>query len=187
VVACSRRANRTDLAQDYLRLRLPAELVRDGEVAVQVTRLDDFATLVVDRAGTCFIATRAGSFPANLLLAGGVVLAHAGLLVAVALCCASLSNVGVTLFATLTYYFAGNTVEILRETLRWERMEVATRRFLELVLWLAPDLSAYPVAAQLAASRAIGGGVILDAWGHYGVYLLVFLVLAWLALCRREQ
>ncbi len=186
VVARNRPAKRTDLNQDYLWVVLPAELVEAGGVWVTVTRLDRFAIIMVDRETSCYLGTGGGSFFGNLLKGQLVVLAQAGLLCAVALLCISVSNLGVTLFASLTYYFAGCSMGILAEALRWHEHHQVIERLMGLLLWVLPDFHRYPVEARLAASQAVGWELVGSAWLYYGVHTLVFFLLAWAVLARRE-
>ncbi len=100
--------------------------------------------------------------------------------------CAVLSSLGVTALGGLTLYFAGSALGVMREVLGYNDTGTGLRRVLELALAVVPDFSRYDVAAQLAASEAVGWATVGAAWAYNGIYILLFLVLAWIGLARRE-
>ncbi len=182
-----RDESRTDLAQDYLRLRLPAECIgADGSALLQITRLEARAALVFARADSLRVAVDGGNLFLNLVRGGLVLLASAGLIAAWTLFCAVLSSLGVTALGGLTLYFAGSALGVMREVLSYNDTGTGMRRLLELALTVIPDFSRYDVAAQLAASEAVGWATVGAAWAYNGVYIGIFLVLAWVGLARRE-
>ncbi len=185
LVARNRDEDRRDLAQDFMRLHLPAALVVDGAVTIQLTRLEAGKALVVSRDGMK-VASTAGGFTANLARATLVQLAGAGLLAACALCCATVANLGVCLLATLTLYFAGSALPMIQETIGDQDASAPVLRLLQLASWVLPDFDRHQVAADLAASRAIEWSTVGSAWLSFGVYAAIFLSLAWVALARRE-
>ncbi len=180
--------SRTDLSQDYLRLRLPADCVgADGRAELQLTRLEARAALVVGKLTSIKLAVPGGSFFANLARGGLVSLAAASLLVAWTLVCAAVSNLGVTALGGLTLYFAGNALPAMREVLGYNDAGLSEKRLLELAIAVLPDFERFGVAARLAASEAIDWGTVGAAWIYYGVYATLFLALAWTAMARREM
>jgi len=187
VVLRDRNRKQRDLAQDYLRLVLPAEAVGDDRaVTVRVLRRQKQGVVGFERDAGCLVAVSGGPFAYNLVKAGLLILAKVALLCAVALFCATMANIGVSLFATLTCYFAGNTLRILDETLRWEDLGRALERFLTAIFKLAPDFQRFGIDSHLAASRGVGWGMVGEGWLYYGAYTAVFLIAGWLVMLRRE-
>jgi hypothetical protein len=176
-----------DLGQDYLRLRLPAEAVAaDGSATIQLTRLEARTVVVFDREDGLLLGRPAGGLLGNLLRGGLVLAAAAGLLAGWALFCAVVSNLGVTLLGALTLFFAGSTLDLVRETLEWERPGLAVRRLLELSVAVMPDFNRFPIGTDLAAGQGVAWATVAAAWAYYGGYAAVFLLVAWFALRRKE-
>gem|GEM_PF-3040035 len=176
-----------DLGQDYLRLRLPAEAIAaDGSATIQLTRLESRTVIVFDRADGLLLGRPAGGLLGNLLRGGLVLAAGAGLLAAWALFCAVASNLGVTLLGGLTLFFAGSTLDMVRETLEYENPSLVVRRMLELALVVMPDFNRFPIATDLAAGQGVAWATVGSAWLYYGAYGAVFLTVAWIALRRKE-
>ena len=176
-----------DLGQDYLRLRLPAAAIQpDGSATIQLTRLEARTVVVFDRDDGLLIGRPAGSLLGNLLRGGLVLAAGSGLLAAWALFCAVVSNLGVTLLGGLTLFFAGSTLDMVRETLEYENPSLAVRRLLELALTVMPDFNRFPIATDLAAGQGVAWATVGSAWLYYGAYGALFLALAWFALRRKE-
>lgn len=176
-----------DLGQDYLRLRLPAAAVQpDGSATIQLTRLEARTVVVVDRDDGLLLGRPAGGLLGNLLRGGLVLAAGAGLLAGWALFCAVISNLGVTLLGGLTLFFAGSALDMVRETLEYENPSLAVRRLLELALRIFPDFNRFPIATDLAAGQGVAWATVGSAWTYYGAYAALFLVLAWVALRRKE-
>jgi ABC-type transport system involved in multi-copper enzyme maturation permease subunit len=187
VVLKSRDNASRDLGQDYLRLRLlPEHLAADGSATIQLTRLESRIVIVVEKDAGILVAVPAGGLLWNILRGALVLLASCGLLAAVALLGATVSNLGVALLAGLTVSFAGSAHQVARETLQWENPGLIMRRLLELMLQVVPDFNRIPVATELAAGRAIPWSVVGHAWIYYGTYAVIALALAWVALRRRE-
>jgi hypothetical protein len=186
-VVRDRDQSRSDLAADYLRLRLPAECIgRDGDATIQLVRLESRSALLVQRGGSLAVAVPGGSFIANLVRAGLVQLAGASLLVGWTLVCAVIANIGVTTLGGLTLFFAGSAVPAMREVVSYNDTSVAARRLLELSLQVLPDFERFNVAARLAASEAVDWQTVAQAWSYYGLYAGGFLVLTWVLFARRE-
>jgi len=176
-----------DLGQDYLRLRLPSAAIQpDGSATIQLIRLEARTVVVFDREDGLLIGRPAGTLFGNLLRGGLVLAAGAGLLAAWALFCAVVSNLGVTLLGGLTLFFAGSTLDMVRETLEYENPSLGVRRLLELALVVMPDFNRFPIATDLAAGQGVAWATVGSAWIYYGGYGALFLVCAWIALRRKE-
>ena len=187
VVLRHRDQLRNDYTVDYARLKLTRDSVSaDGTSVVQATRLDSRAQLIVTRTNSLKVARPGGSLAANLMRGGLVLLASAAMLTAWTLFIGTLSNLGVTLLAGLTMFFAGSALWTIRDTLTYEKLSVPAQRTLELAQFLLPDFERFQVAANLAAGQSIGWGSVLNAWMYFGVYTAVFLGMAWVALVRKE-
>jgi hypothetical protein len=181
-----REAGRTDLAADYLRLRLPASCIVGGETTVQLTRLEARGTLVVEREAGCLVAADGGNFVANV--ARGVVmqLAGAGVLAAAALLFACVGNLGVALLGGLTVFLCGVALPAVREVLDYDDTGTALRRVFELALTVFPDFDRFGPAVALAAGRHLAWEAVLGAWLYAACFILPLMLLAWWALRRRE-
>ncbi len=176
-----------DLGQDYLRLRLHAEhLAADGSAVIQLTRIESRVVVVAEKEAGLLLAVPAGGLLSNILRGCLVLLASCGLLAAVGLFGATISNLGVSLLAALTLCFAGSAHEVIRDTLEWEKPGQILRRLLELMLTVLPDFNRIPIATELAAGRAIPWAVVGQAWIYFGVFTVIAMFCAWLALRRRE-
>jgi len=187
ILVRSRDESRNDLAQDFLRLRLPGSAVgADGTLTIQVTRDDARGVLIAARTASCKLAEDGGGFLANLLRATLVVAAAAGLLGGWALLGATVSNLGIALLGTLTLFFAGNALPFLRELRSDDDTGHVLRRALDLALAAIPDFSRHEVAAGLAAGHGVAWGTVGAAWGYYGGYAALFLAAGWFAIRRRE-
>lgn len=176
-----------DLGQDYLRLRLPADAIAaDGSAVIQLTRLEGRSVVVIERDSGLLLAVPAGHLAVNLLRGALVLTASCSLLAAWALFGAVISNLGVTLLGGLTLFFAGSAHDVMRETLEWEKPSLPVRRLLELMLEVVPDFNRFPVATELAAGRGVSWDMVMHAWMYFGSYAVVLLLVAWLALRRKE-
>lgn len=187
VVIRSRKEERQDLAQDYLRLSVPASAIEGGRLVIQANRLDEAAQMIYQRKGGAYLAHKSGGFLLNVFQASLIILAQAMLIAAVAVACITFSSLGVTLVGSLTFWFAGSTVQIVQETLDSSKMPHAAQRFLSMLIRLAPDFQSFQVESSLAAGRELGWSAVSGAWGLYGIYTLVFLFIAWIGFLRREQ
>jgi hypothetical protein len=132
------------------------------------------------------LAVPGGSFTGNLVRGGLVLLAIAGLLTAFTLVIAAITNLGVATLGGLTLYFAGSATAAMQEVAASDDTSTAFRRLITLALDLLPDFDRFTVAARLAASESVGWTMVFQAWSYYGVYTIVFLTLAWVAMRRRE-
>jgi hypothetical protein len=179
-----RASTRDDLEEDYLRLQLPAALMAPSLV-VQVLRLEEQATVSLDRAGSALISRPAGGFLLNVFNATLVITAQAGMLAAVAALVACVSNLGVTLLAGLTVFFAGHSHDLIDQVLRRGEYHRVVGRLFELIQLLIPDLQYAQLPVHLAGGHAVGWSVVLEAWGYYGIYTAMALFLAWLIMRRR--
>jgi len=187
VVLRHRDQLRNDYTVDYARLKLTRDSVSaDGSSVVQVTRLDSRAQLIVTRTNSLKVSRPGGSLAANLMRGGLVLLASAAMLTAWTLFIGTLSNLGVTLLAGLTMFFAGSALWTIQDTLTYEKLTVPAQRTLQLAQFLLPDFERFQVAANLAAGQSIGWGTVLSAWLYFGAYTSVFLGMAWVALVRKE-
>jgi len=187
VVLRHRDQLRNDYTVDYARLKLTRDSVSStGTSVVQITRLDSRAQLIVTRTNSLKVARPGGSLAANLMRGGLVLLASAAMLTAWTLFIGTLSNLGVTLLAGLTMFFAGSALWTIQDTLTYEKLSVPAQRTLQLAQFLLPDFERFQVAANLAAGQSIGWGVVLNAWMYFGVYTAIFLGMAWVALVRKE-
>lgn len=175
-----------DLAMDYARLVLPDAAVAHGQTSVRVLRLDQGATLVAGREGSILLAHDGGSFLANLERGVLVVLAQAAVLCAFTMLIATVAGLPVALLGGLALYFAGNALWALRDTLLYDAPGQALARLVHLALLVLPDFDRAGVAGHLAGSRAVTWGAVGDAWCYFGVYTVLFLVLAYVGLRRRE-
>ena len=186
-VVRDRDESRTDLSTDYLRLRLPASCIdASGAATIQLIRLESRSALTIGRSSSLKIAGAGGSFFANLVRGGLVMLAGASLLAGWTLVCAVVSNIGVTALGGLTLYFAGCALPAMREVITYNDTSLAARRLMNLGLEVLLDFERYGVAVRLAASEAVDWSMVLSAWSYYGSYTLVFLILAWASFARRE-
>ncbi len=187
VVLRDRDNTRNDLAQDFLRLRVPREAISaDGSVVIQLTRLEARAAVVVQRDNGTLLAIPGGGFLSNLMRGGLVLLAIAGLLTAFTLVIAAITNLGVAALGGLTLFFAGSATAALREVAASSDTSTALRRVVKLALDVLPDFDRFTVAARLAASESVGWNMVTQAWSYYGIYTVGFLVIAWLTMRRRE-
>jgi hypothetical protein len=187
VVLRDRDDTRSDLAQDYLRLRLPkAAIGADGSVVIQLTRLEARTAVVASRDSSALLAVPGGGFMGNLVRGGLVLLAIAGLLTAFTLVIASVTNLAVTALGGLTLYFAGSATGAMREVISANDTSTALRRIISLALDVLPDFDRYTVAVRLAASESVGWNMVAQAWSYYGIYTVGFLVVAWMTMRRRE-
>ena len=187
VVLRDRDDTRNDLAQDFLRLRVPREAISaDGSVVIQLTRLEARAAVVVQRDDGTLLAIPGGGFLSNLVRGGLVLLAIAGLLTAFTLVIAAITNLGVAALGGLTLFFAGSATAAMREVVAAGDTSTALRRVLRLALDVVPDFDRFTVAARLAASESVGWNMVAQAWGYYGIYTVIFLTIAWAAMRRRE-
>ena len=176
-----------DLNQDYMRFHLPASAISaDGTCGIQVTRLDSLANLSFQQHAGCLIAQPGGSFWLNMQRGGCVVLAQVGYLTAIALLCACLSNIGVTLFAGLTTFFAALLLSYIQDVAPTGKVPHFVLRFLDILSFGIPDFNQYGIEGLLAGGHAIEWNVIGDAWMYYGMYTAGFLFVAWLVMSRRE-
>lgn len=183
----SRDESHQDLSQDYCRLRLPGACISpSGDSWIQVVRLEGRAGFSIDQTGTVLAAVPGGNFLVNLVRGSCVLLAQAGLLTAFALLIACVSNLGVTLLGSMTLFFAGNALDSLRDTLTYDDPKAPVRRIMGLALHILPDFDRFGVAAQLAAGQSIGWDMVAAAWVYYGAFAVLFLMIAWFTLARRE-
>ncbi|MBA3700699.1 MAG: hypothetical protein H0W78_17770 [Planctomycetes bacterium] len=187
VVLRDRDDTRSDLAQDYLRLRVPREAISaDGGVMIQLTRLEARSAVVVHRDTSTLLAIPGGTFLSNLVRGGLVVLAIAGMLTAFTLVIAAITNLGVATLGGLTLYFAGSATAAMREVAAASDTSTALRRVVSLALDVVPDFDRFTIAARLAASESVGWLMVAQAWGYYGIYTVIFLTVAWVAMRRKE-
>lgn len=187
VVLRDRDDTRNDLAQDYLRLRVPREAISaDGGVMIQLTRLEARVALVAHRDTGALLAIPGGSFLTNLVRGGLVLLAIAALLTAFTLVIAAITNLGVAALGGLTLYFAGSATAAMREVAASSDTSTPLRRVVSLALDVLPDFDRFTIAARLAASESVGWLMVAQAWSYYGIYTLIFLTIAWVAMRRRE-
>jgi hypothetical protein len=187
IVVRDRDETRDDLAQDYLRLRLPTDVIApDGSATIQLTRLEARSAITVTQDSSVLITVSDGHFAVNMLRALAVYLASASLLTAFSLMIAAVTNLGVTFLGGLTLYFAGLALSSMREVADSERTAHAIRRLMQIALEIIPDFDRFTIAARLAAHESIPWNVVLSAWNYYGLYSVIFLVFAWIALRRRE-
>jgi hypothetical protein len=187
VVLRDRDETRDDLAQDYLRLRLPAQAINpDGTAYLQLTRLEARSAISVSRDSSALIAVDGGSFATNLGRALLIILASASLLTAFTLAIAAVTNLGVATLGGLTLFFAGSATAAFREIANTDRTAYAIRRLLQLALDTIPDFDRFAIAARLAAHESISWSLVGAAWSYYSLYVLFFLALAWIAMRRHE-
>lgn len=187
VVLRDRDDTRNDLAQDFLRLRVPREAISaDGGVVIHLTRLEGRSAVVASRDDGTLLAIPGGTFLGNLVRGGLVLLAIAGMLTAFTLVIAAITNLGVAALGGLTLFFAGSATAAMREVAASSETSTALRRVVGLALEVLPDFDRFTVAARLAASESVGWSMVAQAWGYYGLYTVGFLMLAWVALRRRE-
>ena len=181
----SRDERRRDLARDYARLQVPAEMLTDGRLSIQVDRLRSDVRIFADTRSAALIAQPGGSALINRLRAAIVTLSRAGVLAACGIFLATISTQGVTLLGGLTLLFGGHLMGLIRDEIRFADQGPMVR-IMQLLLWLLPDFDRFPVAADLAASQVIAGADILAAGLHYGSFTVIFLLAAWLAFKRIE-
>lgn len=187
MVVRDRDESRADLSNDYLRLRLPGSCIdAHGHATIQLVRLESRSALLIHKVSSLTLAEPGGSFFSNLVRGGLVMLAGASLLASWTLVCAVISNLGVTVLGGLTLYFAGNALPAMREVLTYNDTSLPAKRLMELGLGVLPDFERFGVAARLAASEAVDWSTVTAAWSYFGMYSLVFLIIAWVALVRRE-
>lgn len=179
--------NYRDLNQDYLRFRVPAEAIAaDGSCLVAVTNMDGNVGLLFHRERSCLVARNGGSFFINMQRASCIVLAQVAYLNAIALLCACVSSIGVTLLTGLTAFFGALLLSYIQEMAPVNKVPNFLMRFLDIASVLIPDFNRFGVEAALAGGHAINWSSILDASLYYGTYCVVLLVLAWLVMLRRE-
>lgn len=187
VVILSRIESRNDLGQDFMRLRLaPEDLGPGGTVTIQLVRLEARSSFIIGRDDSARLAVPGGGFLGNLVRGGLVLLAGASLIAAWTLLCAVVANLGVATLGGLTLFFAGGALPAMREVLTYDEAALPLRRLMELALWVLPDFDRHGVAASLAASEAVGWATVGSAWVYYGGYAALCLVLAWVAMARKE-
>ena len=187
VVVRHRDQLRNDYTQDFAILKLTKDAVGpDGSCTIQLTRLASNASLVLTKTATVKVARPGGTLVANLVRGGLVLLASAAMLTAWTLFIGTMSNLGVTLLAGLTLFFAGSALWTIQDTLAYEKLSMPAQRLLELAQLLLPDFERFQVAANLAAGQSIGWGAVGAAWLYFGAYTVVFLFAAWITLLRKE-
>ena len=187
VVLRDRDDSHDDLAQDYLRLRIPIDSISaDGSATIQITRLEARSSISLTRDTSVIIAVDGGGFTSNLMRALLVMLASASLLTAFTLAIAAVANLGVATLGGLTLFFAGSATVAMREVAETERTAYAIRRLLQLALDVIPNFDRFTIAARLAAHESISWSVVGAAWMYYGIYVVFFLGLAWIAMRRQE-
>lgn len=181
-----RNADRTSLASDWARLRLPTgAIAADGSLDLQLSRLDPATTLQITRA-QCVIAVPAGAQPVHAARAVLAELAAPAVVAAAALAVAAVAALPVALLAALTLAFAGHALWAVQETLTWGEAGRAMARLLELLLKALPDLASTGQGVRLAASEAVTWAHVGQAWLGVAPHLLVLLALGWWALARRQ-
>ena len=74
----------------------------------------------------------------------------------------------------------------MREVAESSDTSTALRRVVNLALDVVPDFDRFAIAARLAASESVGWLMVGQAWSYYGIYTIGFLVIAWVAMRRKE-
>ncbi|MFW5829061.1 MAG: hypothetical protein ACOCXA_02265 [Planctomycetota bacterium] len=185
VVLLDRAESRSDLSRDYARLQLPPGLA--GAVIVQLLRLDERSALRLQPPDGSYLSHDGGGLPSNLLRACAVMLAISGLFAAVSLVLAAIGNLGTCLLGGLVLFIAGNSHQLIESVLAAGRYEQFGGRLLALLQRLIPDLQGPGLSAHLGSGQVLPGQVVATAWLQFGGYACLALLLAWLALARREQ
>ncbi len=181
----SRDERRRDLARDYARLQIPAEMVIDGRLSVQVDRLRSDVRIFAEPHSAALLAVSGGSALVNRLRAALVTLVRAGVLAACGIFLATISTQGVTLLGGFTLLFGGHLMGLIRNEISFAEPGPMVR-IMQLLMWFLPDFDRFPVAADLAASQVIASADLLAASLHYGTFTVIFLGAAWLTFRRVE-
>jgi hypothetical protein len=186
-VLAARGAAQSDLSLDYIHLLLPARCIgSDGRATIQLQRMDSAAVLVLGRLGSLRLAQPGGGVLLNLVRAGCVDTAAAGLVAAVAMLAAVPAGLGVAVLAGLTLAIAGSMLPMLREVASYHDAGQVVQRILDLSLVVIPDLDRGTVFARLAAAVAVPWSVVCSAALVFAGYALVALGIGYLMLRRRE-
>ncbi len=184
VLLHDRASSRSDLGRDYLRLQLPDGL--HAAVTVQILRLEDQSNLRLRLSDGVYVAQSGGHLGGNLVFAGLAIWAQTGLFAAVGICLATISHIGTCALGGLVLFFAGHSHALIDGVLQKGSYGQLSGRLLVLVRDLLPDLERFSIDAQLAGGRAVPWSSVLGSWAWYGGYALIFIVLAWWSLRRRE-
>jgi hypothetical protein len=75
----------------------------------------------------------------------------------------------------------------MREVVSADGTSLVLRRVISLGLEILPDFDRFTVAARLAASESVSWTMVGQAWAYFGVYSIIFLGLAWIAMRRSEM
>lgn len=187
IVLRHRALQRSDLQADYVHLDLPATAIdHGGSLHLQLLRMDSESVITIPREGGIMVTTRGPPFVVDLLKAGLVHLAHAGVLAAVALLLVVIAGVGTSLLGCLTVFFGGHAISVVSEVSQSPQTSLLARRVIDLITPLVPDFGRFPVAAELAAAHSIPLSTIAAAWLYFGLWMVVMIVLGWLVLTRKE-
>ncbi|TVR47017.1 MAG: hypothetical protein EA402_01995 [Planctomycetota bacterium] len=182
-----RGLQRTDLQVDYIRFAIPSEFRQgSGDLRIQMLRLDGEAVITVPRRDGIILAHPGPAFLTSMFIAGFVQLAHTGILAAAALLLVLMAGIGTSLLGCLTLFFGAHAVGFIAEVSASPQTGLLARRLIDLLVPVIPDFSRFPVAAQLAAAQAVSPFTILSSWLYFGIWTLVLLALAWIALRRKE-
>lgn len=185
VMLVNRDTQRPDATRDFARLVVPASAIApDGSLVVQVDRLAAGGRVVVPSVQGLVVHRGDGWFLGSLFRAALVLTAEGGLLVAISLFGGAIGGLATALLIALGLFFGGSLLRFGNEWVSTGDAADLWSRLMMVVHVVVPDFERFPVAIDLAASRTVDWQTVLSAWGYFGAYLLVFLVLARLALRR---
>ena len=187
-LALRHRANqRSDLQADYLRLVIPpTALQADGSLRLQILRMGSESGIIFSRENGIMVTTNGSPFIVDLLKAGLVNLAQAGVLAAAALALVIISGVGTSLLGCLTLFFGGHAVGLVGEVSSSSQTSLLAKRIIDLLVPIVPDFGRFPVAAELAAAQSIDASSIIHAWFYFGIWMVALMGFSWFILWRKE-
>ena len=182
-----RAAERRDLNSDYVRLAIPqTAIAADGSLTLNVLRVESEAGIIFPRHSGIMVSTQGEPFIVDLLTAGLVNLAQAGVLASAALAFVIVSGVGTSLLGCLTLFFGGHAIAFVGDIAGSARTSELAKRLMDLIIPVVPDFGRFEVAANLAGLRSVSFGTIIDSWLYFGTWIVVFMAFAWTCLWRRE-
>ena len=182
-----RSAERRDLNGDYVRLQLPVQAIAgDGSLRLHLMRVESAAGIIFSRQNGIMVSAQGAPFIVDLLIAGMINLAQAGVVAAAALLLVIISGIGTSLLGCLTLFFGGHAVAFVAEVASSSRSSEIAKRLVDLIVPIVPYFARFEVAANLAALQSLSALTIGDAWLYFGLWIVAFMACAWFTLLRRE-
>ncbi|MCS6971008.1 MAG: hypothetical protein RMM29_00570 [Planctomycetota bacterium] len=182
----NRSSERRSLANDWARFALPpGSIDRQGQLTVQLTRLDPRSLLQLGRE-QAVLARPAGPLPLHALRAVLAELATPAVIAAAALAVGAIAGLPVAALAAFTLAFAGHALWTVHEVLSWNEMSRPLTRLLDLLVRLVPDFAVTGQGTRLASGEAVGWAEVGRAWAAVLPHLAALLLLGWWMLARRQ-